>query len=316
VKVFLSWSGKKSREIATAFHDWLPYVIQTAKPFISTGDIDKGKRWSEVLANELSEVGYGIIFITQDNFKEPWINFEAGAISKAIDISYVSPFLFNIEAARIQGPLQQFQFTINDKEDIFNLIRSINNRLSAEQQLTYEVLRREFDTWWPELKNELDDIAKTADADTQTGFTWLYTADDLGRIQAENGCRCVWFITPDPYANALTKMREVIRKNLERKVGYTFIIPCSDQLNDAKERLSRIANGGQVRINDKSPVEEFRTLVVTDYLIINADSDDTQVFLELPTASSGYWIKVEDKAAMGFVMRFRKLAATSDSAKV
>src|SRR5262249_38283677 len=140
MKVFLSWSGRKSREIATAFHDWLPYVIQTVKPFISTGDIDKGKRWSEVLASELDEVAYGIIFITQDNFKEPWINFEAGAISKAINVSYVSPFLFDVVPSRILGPLQQFQFTVNDREDIFNLLRSINNRLGDEQQLTYEIL--------------------------------------------------------------------------------------------------------------------------------------------------------------------------------
>src|ERR1051325_3792088 len=170
MKVFLSWSGKTSREIATAFHDWLPYVIQTAKPFISTGDIDKGKRWSEVLASELDEVAYGVICITQENFREPWINFEAGAISKAIHVSYVSPFLFNVEPSKIQGPLQQFQFTINDKEDIFNLLRSINSRLGPEQQLTYEVLRREFEVWWPEFKDKLDRIAEVAESETGTDF--------------------------------------------------------------------------------------------------------------------------------------------------
>ena len=311
MKVFLSWSGRMSREIATAFHDWLPYVIQTVKPFISTGDIDKGRRWSEVLASELDEVAYGIIFITQDNFKEPWINFEAGAISKAINLSYVSPFLFDVVPTRIQGPLQQFQFTVNDKEDIFNLLRSINSRLGAEEQLTYEILRREFDSWWPELKSRLDKIAENVESETGTGFEWLFTADDLARIQSNNECRCIWYITPNLYRNALTEtIRTAIQKNLERAATYTFIIPASDEIDMIKEGLKRVAASkpNQIRINDKTSKEEFRKLAVTDYIIMNADSNEVEVFLELPVASRGYWMKVDDEAAMGFVVRFGKLA--------
>jgi hypothetical protein len=309
MKVFLSWSGRTSREIATAFHDWLPYVIQAAKPFISTGDIDKGKRWSEVLATELGEVAYGIICITQDNFREPWVNFEAGAISKAIDASYVSPFLFNVESSHIQGPLQQFQFTINEKEDIFNLLRSINSRLKPEDQLTYEILRREFDVWWPELNKRFIEISAIAEG-TGTGFEWLYTADDLARIQTDAVCKCVWFITPDLYRNALVgKIKDAIRTNMERETSYTFIIPHSDEMNP-KDVLKQMAESkpGQIHINDSIQADEFRSLAVTDYLIMNADSGEPQAFLELPITSHGYWIKVDDKAAMGFVIRFRKYA--------
>jgi hypothetical protein len=309
MKVFLSWSGRTSREIATALHDWLPYVIQTAKPFISTGDIDKGKRWSEVLATELGEVAYGLICITQDNFREPWINFEAGAISKAIEASYVSPFLFNVDASQIQGPLQQFQFTVNDKDDIFNLMRSINSRLEPEQQLTYEVLKQEFDLWWPKLKSKLDEIAETAGG-TGTGFEWLYTANDLAREQGDIGCKCVWFITPNLYRNALVgKIKDAIERNMERETGYLFIIPHSDEINP-KEVLKQMAESkpGQIHINDSIPAEEFRSLAVTDYLIMNADSGEPQVFLELPIAARGYWIKVDPEAAMGLVIRFRKYA--------
>ena len=69
MKVFLSWSGRMSRDIAAALDGWLPYVIQSVKPFVSTGDIDKGRRWSEVLAGELASIGYGIIVVTRDNLR-------------------------------------------------------------------------------------------------------------------------------------------------------------------------------------------------------------------------------------------------------
>jgi len=311
MKVFLSWSGTKSQAVATAFHDWLPYVIQTAKPFISTGDIDKGNRWSEVLAKELREDAYGIICITQDNFKKPWINFEAGAISKAIDISYVSPFLFNVDPADIQGPLQQFQFTVNKKDDIFNLVRSINNRLDPAHQLSYQILSEVFEVWWPKLECKLAEVAKLPDAETQTGFDWLYTLEDLGRIQATVGCQCIWFITPDPFRNALTDdIKKVIRSNMARGVTYTFIIPSAGEQNVAKQALQHLdnANSGKIRINDKSSAEAFLKVAVTDYLLLNADSGEVEVFVELRTGSGSYWLKVDDKAAIGFVMRFRALA--------
>ena len=44
MKVFLCWSGTRSKGIANALHEWLPRVIQALDPWISV-DIDKGARW-------------------------------------------------------------------------------------------------------------------------------------------------------------------------------------------------------------------------------------------------------------------------------
>ena len=103
--------------------------------------------------------------------------------SKAVVKAYVSPFLFNIDPLRIVGPLSQFQATINDPDDILRLLSSINNRLPEDQRLSFDVLNREFELLWPDLKKRLDKAAETQDLETHTGFPWLYNADDVARRQ-------------------------------------------------------------------------------------------------------------------------------------
>src|SRR5262245_52714531 len=309
MRVFLSWSGDTSREVAVALHDWLPYVLQNAKPFISTGDIDKGKRWSDVLAEELKQVGFGIICLTQDNFLEPWINFEAGAISKALDRSCVSPFLFNVEASRIDGPLQQFQFTVNRKDDIFALLRSLNAQMDADHQLPFDVLLRVYEMWWPELEKKFSEVTKRQKLESGTGFEWLYTTEDLANIVEATASRSAWVITPNLYRNVMSPAaKDAIQTNLKQGVHYTFVIPTAAEMDIAKEGLKQIAiaRPEQVQIVEIDP-DDFRSVAVTDYIILNPDANDIQVFLELPITSRGYWIKVEDEAAIGLVVRFRKL---------
>lgn len=158
MKVFISWSGEISHEIACIFRDWLPSVIQSIKPYVSSQDIDKGTRWSSDIASELEVSNYGIIIITKDNLNAPWINFEAGALSKALDKSNVSPFLFNIKRSEVQGPLLQFQSTIFEKGEVLKLLQSVNNRFEADKQLDKTQLSKSFEIWWNELETKLKAI--------------------------------------------------------------------------------------------------------------------------------------------------------------
>ncbi len=118
MKVFISWSGNISLKVALIFRDWLPSVIQSIEPYVSSEDIDKGARWSTDIAKELENSTFGILCVTKENLEAPWLSFEAGALSKTMEKSFVSPFLFDIKRSEVQGPILQFQSTIFEKDDI------------------------------------------------------------------------------------------------------------------------------------------------------------------------------------------------------
>jgi len=54
MKVFLSWSGVKSKKVAIAFGTFIKNVIQVVDPWISS-DIEKGSRWNQEISEKLEE---------------------------------------------------------------------------------------------------------------------------------------------------------------------------------------------------------------------------------------------------------------------
>jgi hypothetical protein len=157
VKVFLSWSGTRSHKVALVFRDWLPSVIQEIVPYVSSEDIDKGARWSTDIAKELSDSTFGILCVTRENTNAPWLTFEAGALSKTMDKSFVSPFLFDIKRSEVDGPILQFQSTIFEKEDLKKLVVTLN-RACDKDGLSVERLSKAFDVWYPTLETELSKL--------------------------------------------------------------------------------------------------------------------------------------------------------------
>lgn len=157
MKVFISWSGSISHRVAIVLRDWLPSVIQSIEPYVSSEDIDKGARWSTDIAGELHASTYGLICLTKDNVTAPWINFEAGALGKSIDKGRVSPFLFRIKRSEVEGPILQFQSTIFESDDVFKLLRSINDACGVDG-LEIARLEKSFEVWWPQLERQLNEI--------------------------------------------------------------------------------------------------------------------------------------------------------------
>lgn len=157
MKVFISWSGERSRAVAQALRDWLPNVIQAIEPWMSEADIAKGARWGLDMARELDETRVGIICLTRENLNAPWILFEAGALSKTLAETYVCPYLLDVGPADLEGPLAQFQAAVANGEDTRKLVQTINRAL-RDEALSEERVNKAFEVWWPELEENLASI--------------------------------------------------------------------------------------------------------------------------------------------------------------
>lgn len=163
MKVFISWSGDRSKAIAESLRYWLPKVIQAIHPWMSANDIEKGTYWRGGLTIELEQSSVGIICLTPENIESPWIHFEAGALSKLQQNTRVCTFLFELDPVDVRDPLAQFQTTKAQKDDLRKLIHTINNSL-GEVKLSETEINESFDVWWPKLEERLNDIPVYRDA--------------------------------------------------------------------------------------------------------------------------------------------------------
>lgn len=222
MKVFISWSGATSHRVAIVLRDWLPSVIQSIEPYVSSEDIDKGARWSTDIATELHASTYGLICLTPDNTTAPWINFEAGALGKSIDKARVSPFLFRIKRSEIDGPILQFQSTVFDRDDVFKLLKSIN-AACGQDGLEESRLEKSFGVWWPQLEKLLGEIPAEA-----------ALHDPVPPTDAP---------APDMSSRVLEEILELTRNNHRLLRDPTAILP-PDYLSDVLRRQLRLDEHG------------------------------------------------------------------------
>jgi hypothetical protein len=158
IRVFVSWSGERSARMATAFSNWLPKVIQMIEPWMSDENIPKGELWSNFIRDNLRENHLGIVCVTPENYFAPWLLFEAGALSTIVGSTKVCPLLLGITPDDIEGPLREFQATVFDKDDMFRLMKTINESL-GDLKLNEHILTESFEKFWPDLEAEVRDIA-------------------------------------------------------------------------------------------------------------------------------------------------------------
>lgn len=159
MKIFVSWSGQRSRAVAEVISAWLQRVIQAVEPFYSP-DIEKGAKWSGEIDDALEGTRFGIICLTPDNINSTWIHYETGALSKTKD-ALIWTFLHGLTPGDVPPPLGKFQHTVAEKNDVLKLLRSINTRLgeTGGHSLRDGLLEDIFEESWTKLESKLKEIA-------------------------------------------------------------------------------------------------------------------------------------------------------------
>jgi hypothetical protein len=137
MKIFISWSGARSRKVAEALRTFLAGVIPVAKPWVSTQSIAAGSVWYPELSRELGQSGFGLLCLTKGNLKAPWIAFEAGALADFYGAQRVCPYLLDVEISQLHQlglPYPLFQAVPSSKRGTERLVASIVDSLVESER--------------------------------------------------------------------------------------------------------------------------------------------------------------------------------------
>lgn len=168
MKVFISWSGERSKLVAELLEEWIPSVIQAIKPWISSKHIDGDSVWFNKIMKELADTKVAIVCLTKGNLHKPWILFEAGAAVKGMQTSRVCTFLIDLNDKDIlDSPLTQFNFTLPTEASLLKLLTELNKN-HIEPPLKDEILNRAFKRCWPEFEDRFNKILQAEIESQQT----------------------------------------------------------------------------------------------------------------------------------------------------
>jgi hypothetical protein len=94
---------------------------------MSEEDIAKGSLSMTELTTQLQGSKAGVLCITPDSATSPWLNFEAGALSKTIDKPFVCPYLLpGLKATDVKGPVSLLQAAEANQPDTRRMMTTKN----------------------------------------------------------------------------------------------------------------------------------------------------------------------------------------------
>ena len=156
-RLFISQSKERALRLAQALHTFLPMVVQGSDPWVSADGIDPGTNFRQAIDRNLTTSLAGIICVTPENQNEPWLLFEAGALTQKPH-EHVWIVLLDLEPGEMPRPLGDLQLTVaSDRAQMFEMIKSIDRIVSEAMRRTQreQALERLFDMFWTSDLNPL-----------------------------------------------------------------------------------------------------------------------------------------------------------------
>lgn len=216
--VFISWSGERSEKIGAAFRRWLPHVIMGIDFYFTPKDIRNGSRWPQELATHLETAVSGILIVMPENLAAPWLQYEAGALSKKVDVKVV-PLLFELKPKDVERqPLAVFQAAVYGEAKMREILEDIRGSLPF--QLDPEVVKGSFDAFWPKLDADVQAALKAPPEDaapSRSGEDMIEEILDVVR-QLARDLQNQWPWSPRRTVGEVQPLRDVQETPLIRTV--------------------------------------------------------------------------------------------------
>ncbi len=163
MRTFLTWSGSLSHGVALEMKELLRLVFPNIDAFVSSEDIRKGRQWRAAVTDALAESQRGVICLTPDNYNQPWVLFEAGVLTRALERPVVYTVLIDdLEPNTLEGsPLSQFQHTRIERADLRLLLGHINEELEEDRRTDAD-LDNLFDKLWPDFEKAVSKLIRVS----------------------------------------------------------------------------------------------------------------------------------------------------------
>lgn len=163
MRTFITWSGHLSHGVALELKQLLRLVFPTVDVFVSSEDIRKGQQWRAAVTEALAQSQRGIICLTPENYNQPWVLFEAGVLTRALQRPVVYTVLIDdLEPSTLEGhPLSQFQHTRLEHTDMRRLLKQINLEI-GEGRRTDAELDNIFGKTWPDMVTAISELVLTS----------------------------------------------------------------------------------------------------------------------------------------------------------
>jgi SAM-dependent methyltransferase len=149
-KVFIGWSGKVGRTIAESLSEDFLKQIPSLDTWISSINIDIGKRWLSELESALSKADQAIICVTPCTVGAPWINFEAGITYGRLKRIFIVTIGEDIPSTHPFSAIQ-----VIDGTKLENLVKLAKSLVADEYKNFAETAARQNGQVWIDKCNQI-----------------------------------------------------------------------------------------------------------------------------------------------------------------
>jgi hypothetical protein len=191
-KVFICWSGQRGLRIAESLRDWLSKTVfndDLVEARVSSG-IEKGALWRVELQEQLENSDVGLLCLTPEALRSPWISYEAGMLARDLCLGprpdgaqqvsaprRLFTFLLGVKSSELEGPLSAFQSTDgDDSDDTHRLVHALFATLPPERG-TKDLAAQLVKSWpksWQSLNQRLAVIPSASLVEVWPGFANLF----------------------------------------------------------------------------------------------------------------------------------------------